>query len=585
MIDTHQEPENMEQESAQAQPQDQIHAKGTALQSAIRMVRSQFLHIAAFSFTINVLVMAVPLFMIQVFDRVLSSHSRETLFVLAMATIAALAVMAALDLVRSRLMVRIGHCLEQTLGPVLVASQQNHRLDDLKRLKQFMAGPGVLTLMDTPWAPFFLLVIFLLHPTLGWVALGGAALLLILAVVAEFWLRNPVASGLHAADGVARLTQSIGEDDGIIAATGMQRALSRRWQELQAKSSTHQLRVADRAALTGVIGRFVRLFLQVTMMATAVLLVIGNEISAGAMVATLVILGRALSPFERAIDLWRSVVATRVSLVRLLRDLPLTSDPSCEDFGEDPDQPSIILRKVAAFPKSASEPIFTGLSFKIEGGGIFGITGPSGDGKSTFGRLLAGLDTPDHGSIRHTGANGHMPKVGYLAQSPQLMPGTIADNIAHFTKAGDSDLREAAKLAGADEAILNLPRGYATPIDECAQPLPAGLLQRIALARAFFGRPGYLVLDEPYTHLDNEGVANLMSALDEIKKRGAVVIIISQRPSVLAHCARVLVLRDGLAKFINRGKRNLRVLTGGDVPEDGNIETRSKVKRASGGKR
>lgn len=555
----------------------------TPTQSAARMVRRQFLHVAAFSFIINLLVLAVPLFMIQVFDRVMSSHSRETLFVLAAATVAALAVMAVLDLVRSRLMVRVGHRLEQILGPQLAASSQNFRLEDLKRLKQFMSGPGVLTLLDAPWAPFFLAVIFLIHPTLGWIALGGAAVLLGLAVVAELWLRNPIAEGARSLEQVSSLNQACNRHDGVILASGMRPALSQHWQKIHARSSAHQLRAADRAAMAGVFGRFVRLFLQVTMMAAAVLLVIGNEISAGAMVATLVILGRALSPFERAIDLWRSVVATRVSLTRLIRDLPKSTEPIVPESDVDSDPPAVYLSKLAVFPKSASEPVFSSLTFNVNGGEILGVTGPSGNGKSTFGRLLAGLARPDHGSLRLTGANGNRPKVGYLAQSPRLMPGSVADNICHFTNVADSKVREAAKLAGADEDILNLPQGYATVLDEDACSLPAGLVQRIALARAFFGNPGYLVLDEPYTHLDNDGVTQLMIALDAFKNRGCVVVVISQRPSVLAHCSRVLVLRNGQGQFVNRRKRNLRVLTTGDVEDVEKKVTRSRTKRASGG--
>lgn len=553
--------------------------EGTPLQSAARMVRGQFLHIAVFSFTINLLVMAVPLFMIQVFDRVLSSHSRETLFVLAVATVAALAVMAALDLVRSRLMVRVGHRLEQTLGPVLAASPQNRRLEDLKRLKQFMASPAVLTLLDAPWAPFFLAVIFLLHPTLGWVALGGAIMLLLLAVATEFWLRNPIAAGSQSLEDVTRLSQAIDRDDGVIEASGMRSALSKRWQHLQKRSSDHQLRAADRVASASVAGRFVRLFLQVAMMASAVLLVIGNEISAGAMVAALVILGRALSPFERAIDLWRSVVATRVSLIRLVRDVPRTAEVPSKEDSDDCDAPSINLNK------TASEPVFSNLTFKVSGGEILGVTGPSGDGKSIFGRLLAGLDAPDHGRIRHTGANGDMPRVGYLPQTPRLMPGTIAENICQFTQAPDRDIRTAAKLAGVDDCILELPQGYVTSISENTRPLPAGLVQRIALARTFFGSPKYLVLDEPYTHLDNEGVTHLINALEAFKNQGSVVVIISQRPSILAHCSKVLVLRGGQGQFVNRGKRNLRVLTNGDVEEVKKKPAKRTARRASGGKR
>ena len=555
-------------------PKDTTHKpEGGFLSGSFRFVRRLLVHLASFSLAINLLVLAVPVFMIQVFDRVLASHSHETLTVLAVGAVAALAVMAALDAVRTRILIRAGFRLEQDLGPKLAASFRHDRLSDLSRLKQFLAGNGVMTLLDAPWAPLFLAIIFMLHPTLGWIALGGAAILLATAVAAEMWLRGPMVDALQTDAQVRDLNRALSHCGHAGTALGMGDALAGRWQHLQNGNWSHQIKAADRAAVAGVFGRFVRLTLQIALMATAASLVIGNEITAGAMIAASVILSRALAPFERAIDLWRALVLARASLARLSQGnsniepdgiaLPADADPVLE------------ARRAAVFPGPAAEPVFAGLSFKVKGGEMLGITGPSGSGKSTLGRLLIGLASPDQGRVLLNGSDavrrfgaGLGGDIGYVGQTPDLIPGSILDNIRRFTDAPLEDVFDAAARAGVHNQILELPLGYETAVGGDQNALPAGFVQRIALARAFFGSPKILVLDEPYTHLDNDGVSSLLSHFENQRSGGAAIVVISQRPSVLAHCKRVLVLRDGRGRIVGRRRKaDLRLLSGETAPE------------------
>ncbi len=541
----------------------------------LRWVRGMVAHLAAFSFAINLLVLSVPLFMIQVFDRVLASHSRETLAVLAIGTVVALTVMALLELVRGRILVRTGLRLEQDLGSELVAAERCGHVGDVARLRAFLSGPAVPMLLDLPWTPIFLLIVFLLHPLLGWIALAGAALLLAVAFIAERSSRRTANNENTDDEAIRRLSSAIAGEDGALAVFGAGQGLMRRWRELQAAGWGRQLSAADRAVLTGVVGRFLRLALQVALMAAAAHLVIANQITAGAMIAAAVVVGRAMAPLERAGELWRAAALARSSLTRLVHMPRLQAPGAGAAFDGDGDL-VLEVRRVAVFPPHAREPVLAGIAFKVKGGEMLGVTGANGAGKSMLARVLVGFQAADQGRVLFAGrevtvggAAGTGWPIGFIEQRVELLSGTVRDNIDRFGGAPWDAVREAARRADADERILALPCGYETVVGPGTAPLPAGLTQRIGLARAFFGGPRLLVLDEPYTHLDNKGVEVMMATLAAFRRQGAIIVVISQRPGVLAHCGRVLVLADGRGRLIrHRGKATLRLVT---VGPDGSV--------------
>jgi ABC-type protease/lipase transport system fused ATPase/permease subunit len=533
-----------------------------AVQAVTRQARRVTWHLAGFSLAINILALALPLFVLQVFDRVLTSHSMSTLWALAGGCVLALAVMAALDVVRGRVLARAGQGIERELAPAYVAAGHSDALADVARVRGFVAGPAMCALLDLPWSPLFIAVAFVVHPAIGWIALGGALCLLAVAWAAELHLRGPgLAAG--SAEARARRLADAGVDDERKA-----QDLADKWRRVQEPAWHARLVQADRAGLYATAARFIRLTLQVLVIAAAAVLATAGEISAGGMIAALVLLARGLAPFEKAQDLWRGFVAARVSLSRLARlsVAPRAKRPFVAAAGEDA---VLDVRNVARLRADASEPLFAGVRFKARGGDMIGITGPSGAGKSTFLAMAAGREPVDQGRIflngqQVLGSDGCRldAPVGYLPQSPALVPGTVAENIACFASGDLTDVIEAARRAGADADIRALAHGYDTPVGPGGVTVSAGLVQRIALARVLFAKPQVLLLDEPYTHLDNAGVDNMIAGLDDLRRDGVLVLIVSQRPSVLAHCSRVLLMDGGRARMIDRRRKaDLRVLT------------------------
>lgn len=538
----------------------------TALKQSARRLLP---HLAAFSLAINILALALPLFVLQVFDRVLTSHSMSTLWVLAAGCVLALTVMAALDVIRSRILSRWGQGLERDLAPTIVAAGQTDALPDLARLRAFMAGPAMASLLDIPWTPLFIAVAFVVHPVVGWIALGGAAALLAIAWVAELHLRAPhVAAGKAEAE--ARWFAEAASAHGVYGPAKTAQDMADKWSAVQEPAWHARLMQADRGGIYAVAARFLRLVLQVTVIAVAAVLAVGGEITAGGMIASLVLLARAMAPYERAQDLWRGLVAARISLARLLALSPSPAASERRSFVLAPEENIVLdLRNVLHIQNGAVEPTFAGIRFKARAGEIIGITGPSGAGKSTLLSLIAGQESADRGRILlngqdMVGSDGRRldADIGYLPQAPGLLPGTVAENIAAFSDADIDAVIDAARLAGVDDAVRALPEGYETRVGPAGMAIPAGLRQGIALAAAMYGRPRLLLLDEPYTHLDNGGVECLISAIDELRRDGSLAVVISQRPSVLAHCSRVLLMDGGRAKMIDRRRKaELRVLT------------------------
>lgn len=538
------------------------------LHAAILDLKSEMVHLLAFSFAINLLVLAVPIFMIQVFDRVLTSNSMETLAVLAIGTVIALLVMACLDIIRGRILIRTAHRLERGLSEKLVCAGHADRCSSVAGLRGFIGGAGMTTLLDMPWAPMFIGLIFVIHPTLGWIALGGAATLLGLAFFSERFVRKNHITSISTDRELHQFTSQISGKEKYDNFHAASEGLIRSWLSGFDQASQARLHFAERVQTSATIGRFIRMGLQICLITGAAVLIANGQLTAGGMIAASIIAARALGPFERAQEAWRSITDARVQIHRLSQ-LDLSVKTSKAAF-PDVDSPRLDVEGIAYIPKHHSRPLFANLSLSLSAGAMLGISGASGTGKSTLGGLLAGFCKPTQGRVRFNLRDTHLrstldngPAICLVSQSSQLMSGTIAENISLFSDAPFEHISKAARLTGAEDAILDLPDGYETRVGPGSKSLSAGVTQRIFLAQAICQNPKLLILDEPYTHLDNAGVTSLLTAIAELRATGCIIVIISQRPSILARCDNVMILQDGHGRFVERrGKAALKLMAG-----------------------
>jgi PrtD family type I secretion system ABC transporter len=519
--------------------------------------------VLGFSLVINLALLAPSIFMLQVFDRVLATRSVETLVVMALIAAATLALMGVLDFYRARALAAIGVLIEQKHGPrllrqLLTASARGggrsylDGMRDLAAVRGFLAGPGVLALCDAPWTVVYLVLIFLFDTSLGMLATLCTLFLLALAWLNERVTRD-VLSRLHdGARASARFVDNALRNAEVVTALGMPDAVSRRWTALNDRSHALQLETSRTGGRIGSISRVARQGIQVLMLGAGAYLVIHDGATAGVMLATTIILARALAPVEQLIGGWKSFVDARAAFGRL-RDL-LQRAPEGEVSTALPrPQGRIAVEQLVYTPPGADRALLRGVSFQLEPAQILAIVGPSGAGKTTLARLLAGVTQPNGGTVRYDGADirGWDPVrlgqwVGYVPQTVALFDGTIAENIARLGPVDSEAVLGAARLAQAHDMILRLPAGYETPVGEDGGRLSGGQRQRIALARAMYGDPAVLVLDEPDASLDAEGEQALLEALRKLKQRGCTVICVSQRRAVLSVADAVLVMKDGV---------------------------------------
>lgn len=509
-----------------------------------------------FSLGVNLLTLAVPIYMMQVFDRVLTSRSMETLVMLSVMALAALLAMAGLEAARARLLGRLadwlyGRLAAATLARGLRAEAAGAGLRDLQIVRQFVGGPGLSPLLDAPWTPLFLFVVFVIHPALGLLAAGGACVLLSLALVNEWATRRAfVASAASTREAIA-MAEAAARNVDSLEAMGMTGALIERWRAVDADGARLQGRAAARASLFAATARFLRFALQVATLGVGAWLAVEGSISAGAMLAASIVIARALAPAEQAIAAWSGVVAARGAYRRLTQ---LFAGEPAEAAAMSLPQPAgrLSVEQASYTPAGGNEPILRGIDFALAAGEMLALIGPSAAGKTTLARLLVGSLKPTSGHVRLDGAemsgwrgDERGRHVGYLPQDVELFEATVRDNVARLGDAPDAAVTEAAELAGAHELILRLPQGYQTRIGAGGARLSGGQRQRVALARAVFGGPALVVLDEPNSGLDREGEEALMKALAALKARGATVVLIAHRPSALALADKVLLLREG----------------------------------------
>ena len=532
------------------------------LKRAFAACRRVFVGVALFSACLNILMLSVPLYMMQVYDRVLATSNVDTLIALTVMVAAALLVLGFLDALRGRVMVRVGTWLDRELGSLVLESAvadalrsgggaSAQGLRDLSTVRAFLGGTGAMPLFDAPWAPVFLAIVFLIHPVLGWIGLGGAVALLVCAVLNDVTTRSKLteangamARALNAADAAVRNADAI-------VAMGMQPDLTRRWQETGASSRHLQTSTSDVSGSISAFAKATRFGLQVAMLGVGAYLVILHEMTAGGMIAAAIILARGLAPMEQLINVWRNFVGARTAWQRLQALMAHVAEGG---EGTALPRPSgrIDFENVSYVPPGVLEPVIRQVGFHLDAGEALGIVGPSGAGKTTLVRLVVGSLRPTAGHVRLDGAEvtawrdeDRGRHVGYLPQNLELFTGTVRDNIARLGHAADEDVVAAAKLAGAHEVILALPKGYETRIGEGGVPISGGQRQRIALARAVFGNPALLVLDEPNSHLDAEGEQALVEAVVRLHDQGVTVILIAQRTGVMAQVDKMLVLRRG----------------------------------------
>ncbi len=550
----------------------------TPLDKAMREARPGFVLNGVFSFFLNLLMLVTPIYMMQVFDRVLSSGRTETLLYLTVIAGFALLVLGALEATRTVVLNRISAWSDRRLsGPLIAASVAaklggshtgSQPLRDLGQMRSFLSGQGINPLFDAPWVPIFVAFIWFLHPWLGMLALGGAVILFILALLNDRLTRGPLRASSQVSVGAYSKADAAIRNADIVQAMGLLPGLMRRWQDDNEKALEGQSIAGERGGLIMGTSKFFRLFVQVGILGLGALLVLRGELTSGGMIAGSILLGRALAPVEQAIGAWRNLINARAAMERLQKLLHAVPE---RPAGMSLPAPSghLLAERVSFIPPGSQKPVIKQVSFELEAGETMGLIGPSAAGKSTLCRLLVGTWPPTAGHVRLDGADVHSwdrvdfgRYVGYLPQDVELFSGTVRENIARMNQdADDEDIIKAAREAGVHEMILQLPEGYDTDIGDAGTILSGGQRQRIGLARALFGEPKLLVLDEPNANLDHEGEAALVRAVTRAKERKTTVIMVSHRPSLVNQVDKLLMLRDGAVEMFGEREQIMGRLT------------------------
>jgi PrtD family type I secretion system ABC transporter len=540
----------------------QKHSRGE-IAAVLLASRAAFASTALFSCLVNILMLTGPLFMLQVYDRVLTSGSVPTLVALTGIVIALYAYYGFLEYLRARILVRIGRRVEEKLRDRVFDSMAEHALrrtqgiggqpiNDLATIRQFLSGQGPFAFLDMPWVPIYLLVIFLMHWVLGVAAVIAAIVIFILAVWSEKATRGPLAEANAAMVKSSIMTDESRRNSEALHSLGMRGAIRKKWSEVQQQALDHQTVANDVGGSLSAASRVLRLMVQSGILALGAYLALQHEISAGAMIAASIIMGRALAPVEQAVGSWQQFLGFRKAIERL--GSILASVPALANRMKLPAPTGKLeVENLIVQMPGTEKPVLHGITFTVEPGKGIGVIGPTGAGKSTLARALVGVMPITRGTVRLDGATHDQRDIdeagkliGYLPQDIQLFDGTAAQNIARFdVNADPAKIVQAAQLANVHDLIMRLPKGYDTPLGENGARLSAGQRQRVALARCLFGDPVLFVLDEPNSNLDAEGEAALDRAIRVSMERGASVVVIAHRPSALASIQQILVLSEG----------------------------------------
>ena len=547
------------------------------IQIALREFRGAFKSVGAFSAIINLLMLAPSLYMLQVYDRVLASGNRTTLLMLTLLMVGAFLAIGALELIRSFVLIRIGARLDQRLSERVytAAFEQNLKrvggnagqaLADLTNLRQFLSGSGPLAFFDAPWFPIYLLVIFLFNAWLGLFALVGTLVLVALAVLNERSSGPPLAESNSLSFASTGMATNNLRNAEVIEAMGMLPGLMKRWHLLHSRSLQLQGHASDKAGVISAWSKFTRTTMQSAVLGLGALLVLQGQMTPGMMVVASILVGRGLAPVDQLIQVWKHWSSTRSSYGRLSELLeanpvrPLAM-PLPAPTGK------LVVEGVTAVPPGAAVPSVRGLGFQLEAGDVLGIIGPSGAGKSTLARLLVGVWPTAAGHVRLDGADVHHwpkqelgPHIGYLPQNIELFAGTVSENIARFGNVDPEQVVKAAQRAGVHEMVLRLPQGYDTLLGDGGAGLSGGQRQRLGLARALYGDPAFVVLDEPNSNLDDAGESDLVNAVSDLRQHGRTVVLITHRSTVLGVSNKLLVLADGTSRMFGATREVLAEL-------------------------
>nr|WP_282567999.1 type I secretion system permease/ATPase [Devosia oryzisoli] len=524
-------------------------------------IRGGLAAVAVFSFFQNILLLAAPLYMLQVYDRVLTSRSVDTLIFLTLALALALATLATLELVRGRILGRLANWIDASLSAKLYSRGVQNRLrgmpygvealGDLATLKGFITSQGMTALFDLPWTPVFIFGAYVLHPYLGHLALGSIGLLLVLGICGEMITRRKIERVNALSTTARRDAEAAVQNAEVVEAMGMMGALAAKWDARSDEALEVQSRLTRRTTTLGAITKFVRLLMQSLGLGLGAWLVIQQEATGGVMIAASIMLTRAAGPIEQVIGAWKSVVTMRSVLARL-RHIDREPLYRAETMPLPPPVGDLAVEAVSYVPVAGMQPVLKDICFAIEAGESLAIIGASGSGKSSLARLLAGAVRPTRGTVRLDRADLFTwPReqvgsfVGYLPQDVELFAGSVAENIARFGQASSEQIVAAARVAGVHDLVLSMPQGYDTEIGLGGQHLSGGQKQRIALARAVFGQPRLVILDEPNSNLDTQGEAALVHALAALRAALCTTVIITHRPSLVAKVDKVMVLNQG----------------------------------------
>lgn len=532
------------------------------LAAALWAFRREFAVCLLFTVVVNVLMLTPTLYMLQVFDRVMLSQSEFTLAALTLVMLFFFAVMAFAEWSRSRLLVRIGVRLDELLNSRVFKAgfeaslKQRGRspaqaFSDLTNVRQFMTGNGLFAFMDAPWTPIYILVLFMLHPWLGVLAIFFSLLLVGMARLSHLLTHSSVEVALEAGGQVNQYVQSKLKNAEVIESMGMLGDLRRLWQIRHQRYLALNWQASDMASRVQALTKFVSYTQQSLALGAGALLVINGELSPGAMIAANVLMGRATQPISMMVGTWKSFLGTRQSFLRL-EELLAEHPPRDAGLVHDVPRGQMRIENLVATAPTREQPILKGLSADFPAGQVIGVIGPSGSGKSTLARALVGIWPYTQGRVLLDGEPIDSwdreelgPFIGYLPQDIELFEGSIAENIARFGELDPDKVIRACQRSGVHDMILHFPKGYDTPMGEAGNLLSGGQRQRIGLARAMYGDPSVLVLDEPNSNLDDVGEAALVRAVQDLKAQGKTVFLITHRTSILGVTDRLLLLQDG----------------------------------------
>lgn len=522
---------------------------------------------AFFSMFINILQLTFPVYMLQIYDRVLSSHSLPTLYVITAAAVVALIVMAMLEFIRSRLLMYCGIKIDKVLSRDVLDEllkksalygmpPDQATLRDVSTLRSFFSGNAIQTLFDIPWTPLFLFVIYLLHPLLGMVAIGGAVALIVLAVINERISRKPLEAAGVVSGFLGKFIDTTRRNAQTVRSMGMISGVTSRWQEFNDTVMKLQTQANRKSGLVQSLSSWIRQSMQVFIYGVGAWLTIKGEATAGSMIAASIIMGRALAPIQMGIGSWKSMIEAHGSWKRVKATFSQRKET---DDMELPEPKGALAAEQVAFA-IGKKMLLRDINFSLHPGESLGLVGPSGAGKSTLCHLLLGVWAASGGAIRLDGADVFKwdqerlgPYIGYLPQDIEFFSGTIAENIARLSGVDSDKVVAAAKHAAVHEMILSFPQGYDTYIGERGLVLSGGQRQRIGLARAVYGTPVLVILDEPNSNLDSEGEQALLASCKYLKDSSATVVIVTHKPALLAGVDKILVLKDG--KMVMFGSR------------------------------